>query len=50
MKKINEMFGKILKNAVTKSLEKNANSTTCGVIYQPKVPLDLKKFSKIKND
>lgn len=31
-------------------LKGNANSTTCGVFYQPVVPKDLKKYSKIDND
>ena len=40
----------MLKKAVEFSLKGNANSTTCGHIYQPKAPAALKKFSKIDND
>ena len=39
---------------INKSVEKeigiSANSTTCVVLYQPKAPVALNKFSKVKND
>lgn len=41
MKKIS-----MLEKAVELTLKKDANSTTCGFIYQPKAPAELKKFSK----
>lgn len=31
-----------------KSLQHNANQTTCVGVYQPKAPAALKKFSKIE--
>lgn len=40
----------ILEKMVHFSLKGNANSTTCGSIFQPKAPAELKKFSKIEND
>ncbi len=42
---------KVLKgmaNAAESSLTREANSTSCGMIYQPKAPASLKKFSKIE--
>lgn len=45
MKK-NELLKKIIK----KSSVASANSTTCGIFFQPKAPTALKKFSKIDND
>lgn len=41
---------KILKKGITTSLKSNANSTTCGMFYQPKAPATLKKFSKVEDD
>lgn len=41
---------KTVKSAVEKSIKLDANSTTCMIIYQPKAPEALKKFSKIEND
>lgn len=35
---------------VNAELKSNSNSTTCGMIYQPKAPAALKKFSKVEND
>lgn len=40
----------LIKNIVKHELKGSANSTTCGVFYQPAVPKDLKKYSKIDND
>ncbi len=39
---------KIVKKTAELSLKRDANSTTCFAIYQPKAPKALKKFSKIK--
>lgn len=39
-----------LKTVVEKFLKADANSTTCMIVYQPKAPKMLKKFSKIEND
>lgn len=41
---------KMAKSAVEKSIKLDANSTTCMIIYQPKAPAALKKFSRIEND
>lgn len=38
------------KGIVNAELRSNSNSTTCGMIYQPKAPAALKKFSKVEND
>jgi len=40
----------IAKKAAEASLKRDANSTTCVTIFQPKAPAALKKFSKIDND
>ncbi len=40
----------ILKKIIEKSSSISANTTTCGVFYQPKAPAALKKFSKVEND
>lgn len=36
------------KNLAISSLKRDANTTTCTMVYQPKAPTGLKKFSKIK--
>ena len=41
-----ELFKKI----VEKSSAVSANTTTCGIFFQPKAPVALKKFSKVEND
>lgn len=40
----------VVKRLANSELKRNANSTTCGAIYQPKAPAALKKFSKVEND
>jgi hypothetical protein len=50
MNKKKKIFSKIIKKSVEKTLKRDACNTTCTAIYQPRVPLDLKRFSKIKND
>lgn len=43
---------KIILNGMVKaaesSLTREANSTSCAIVYQPKAPASLKKFSKIE--
>ena len=39
-----------LKKTIDLTLKGNANSTTCGYVYQPKAPTALKKFNKVNND
>ena len=46
----NNLGIKILKKIVNNSLIFDANSTTCLYIHQPKVPADLKKFSKFNKE
>lgn len=48
--KLNELSKSLVKKAVYTSLRRDANSTTCSTIYQPKAPAALKKFSKVEND
>ena len=50
MKIENNLTSKVIKNIVDKTLEKSANSTSCIVLHQPKAPVALSRFSKIKND
>lgn len=50
MKSQKNFFTKAIKTMAEKSLERNANSTTCIYYYQPKAPDALKKFSKVEND
>lgn len=45
-KTINSTIAKLAKKALVQS----SNSTTSGVLYQPKAPASLKKFSKIADD
>lgn len=48
MKKLSEILAKQAKKEAEKAMKVDANSTTCTMIYQPKAPAELKKFSKIK--
>lgn len=41
---------KMVKSIVEKVIRVDANSTTCMIVYQPKAPAMLKKFSKVEND
>lgn len=50
MKNGNNKKAKILKAIAKNAVKVDANSTSCIVVYQPKVPSNLKKFSKIEND
>lgn len=45
--KSKKMLATAAKKAAKGALRSNANAATCGLIYQPKVPKDLKKFSRI---
>ncbi len=49
-KKIRNVASNFAKGIVNVELKNNSNSTTCGMIYQPKAPATLKKFSKVEND
>lgn len=48
MKKTLSIFASAAKTSAEKALKRDANSTTCWGVYQPKAPANLKKFSKIK--
>lgn len=47
---IKSTFNKAIRGIVSHEIKSSANSTTCGVLYQPKAPAALKKFSKVEND
>jgi len=49
-KKFQMAASSVVKKLANSELKRNANSTTCGAIYQPKAPVTLKKFSKVEND
>lgn len=46
MKKTSAIFANIAKKSAEKALRRDANVTTCGAVFQPNVPKDLKQFSK----
>lgn len=48
MKKKWTLAAKLARKAAEKALQRNANSTTCFGIYQPKVPQNLKQFKSTK--
>ena len=49
-KRIQMAASSVVKKLANSELKRNANSTTCGAIYQPKAPVTLKMFSKVEND
>lgn len=48
MKNSKTLIAKIAKAAAEKALKADANQTTCVFFYQPKAPVDLKRFKKNK--
>lgn len=48
MKKSSKIFAEIAKKSAESALKRDANTTTCCAIYQPKAPKSLKRFSKIE--
>ncbi len=46
MKSQKKIFTTAIKAMAEKSLERNANSTSCIIYYQPKAPASLDKFKK----
>lgn len=46
MKKTLSVFAKVAKKSAESALKRDANTTTCCAIYQPKVPKSLKQFRK----
>lgn len=43
-----KLLADIARKTAEKALRRDANSTTCISIYQPKVPSDLRRFKKVK--
>lgn len=50
MRSQKKIYSNIVKKIAAGSLSVEANSTSCIMLYQPKAPAMLKKFSKVDND
>ena len=48
MKKGTVILTKIVKTMAETSLKRDANQTTCSILFQPKVPDGLQRFKKEK--
>ena len=48
MKNTKEMVAALAKQAAEKALRRDANRTSCNLIYQPKIPNGLYRFKKEK--
>lgn len=48
MKEVKKMMAQLAKATADKALRRDANSTTCSLIYQPKAPEALKRFKNVK--
>lgn len=48
MKNTKEMVAGLAKHAAEKALRRDANRTSCNLIYQPKIPNGLYRFKKEK--
>lgn len=48
MKKNKNVVLKTVKKSAEKALRRDANSTTCIGIFQPKAPSELERFKRIK--
>ena len=46
MNKALNSFAKVAKKSAVNALKRDANTTTCTAIYQPKAPVALSKFKK----
>lgn len=46
MKKALNTFAKVAKKSAESALKRDANTTTCSAIYQPKAPAALNQFKK----
>lgn len=46
MKKTLNSFAKVAKKSAESALKRDANTTTCTAIYQPKAPAALSRFKK----
>lgn len=49
MKHGKNFVAKAAKAAALHALKRDANSTTCLVVYQPKAPVSLAHFKKVKD-
>lgn len=47
MIKSTKVTAKFVKKVAEKALRRDANSTTCTGIYQPKAPTNLERFKKL---
>lgn len=50
MKTVAIFCSKVVKSVAEKELRRDANSTTCFAIYQPKAPSSLIRFKDKRND
>ena len=48
MEKRKNVVLKVVKKSAEKALRRNANSTTCIGIFQPKTPAGLERFKNVK--
>ncbi len=48
MKNAKEMVAALAKHAAEKAIRRDANRTSCNLIYQPKIPNGLYRFKKEK--
>lgn len=48
--KTKELVKKVGERIILNSAKRNANNTTCGILFQPSVPSELKKLKRTKND
>ncbi len=46
MKKVTTLAAKIAKKTAENALRRDANQTTCSIIFQPKAPASLNRFKK----
>jgi hypothetical protein len=49
MKRLEKMATSIAKKTAEKTLKRDANSTTCAAVFQPKAPSNLSQFKKHKD-
>lgn len=49
MKRTMSFFANVAKKSAEKALKRDANSTTCWGVYQPKAPANLDRFKKHKD-
>lgn len=47
---VNMKMAHAVRSLAEVALKRNANQTTCNIIYQPKVPSGLNRYKKESND